>query len=66
LNTASRGSSYHLPASEAWNLIDLISGKSPSFYISEKEKEPVPRQKEVSIARSQPLQSQTLGIDPKA
>jgi len=31
----------------------------------EKEKEPVPRQEEeVSIARSQPFQSQTLAIDP--
>jgi len=66
LNTASGGSFHHLSASEAWNLIDLMSGKSPSFYIPKKEKEPVPRQeKEVSIARSQPLQSQTLGIDPK-
>ena len=41
LNTASGGSFHHLPASEAWNLIDLLSGKSPSFYIPEKEKEPV-------------------------
>ena len=42
-----------------------MSGKSPSIYIPEKEKEPVPRQEEeVSIARSQPLQSQTLAIDP--
>ena len=66
VNTASRGSFYHLPASEAWNLIDLMSGKSPSIYIPEKEKEPVPRQEEeVSIAILQPLQSQTLAIDPK-
>jgi len=43
-----------------------MSGKSPRTYIPEKEKEPVPRQeKEVLIARSQPLQSQTLAIDPK-
>jgi len=47
-------------------LIDLMSGKSPSFYNPEKEKEPVPRQEEeVLIARSQPLQSQTLASDPK-
>ena len=66
LNTASRGSFYQLSASEAWNLIDLMSEKSPSFYIPVKEKEPVPRQEEeVSIARSQPLQSQTLAIDPR-
>jgi hypothetical protein len=66
LHAASGGSFHHLSASEAWNLIDLMSGKSPSFYIPEKEKEPVPRQEEeVSIARSQPLQSQTLAIDPK-
>ena len=30
LNTASRGSFYHLPASEAWNLIDLLSGDRKS------------------------------------
>ena len=40
--------------------------QSPSFHILQKEKIPVPRQEEeVSIARSQPLQSQTLAIDPK-
>ena len=55
LNTASRGSFYHLPASEARDLIDSLSGKFPSIYIPEKEKEPFPRQEEeVSIARSQP------------
>ena len=43
-----------------------MSGKSPSIYIPEKEKESVLRQeKEVSIANLQPLQSQTLAIDPK-
>ena len=43
-----------------------MSGKFPSIYIPEKEKERVPRQEEeVSIARSQPLQFQTLAIDPK-
>jgi len=62
---ASGGSFHHVSASEAWNLIDLMSRKSPSIYIHEKEKESVPRQvEEVSIARSQPLQSQTLAIDP--
>jgi len=66
LNTASRGSIYHLPASEARDLIDSLSAKFPSIYIPEKEKEPIPRQEEeVSISRSQPLQSQTLAIDPK-
>jgi len=66
LNEASRVSFHHLSASEAWNLIDLMSGKSPSIYIPENEKEPIARQEEeVSIARSQPLQSQTLAIDPK-
>jgi len=66
LNTASRGSFYHLPASEARDLIDSLSGKFPSIYIPEKEKKPIPRQEnEVSIARSQPLQSQTLAIDHK-
>jgi len=66
LNTASRGSFYHLPASEARDLIDSLSGKFPSIYIPEEKKEPVPRQEEeVSIARSQPLRSQTLAIDPK-
>jgi len=66
LNTASRGAFYHLPASEARDLIDSLSGKFPSIYIPEKEKESVPRQEEeVSIARSQPLQSQTLAINLK-
>ena len=65
MNKASRGSFYHLPASEARDLIDSLSGKFPSIYIPEKEKEPVPRQEEVSIARLQPLQFQTLAIDPK-
>ena len=65
LHAASGGSFYHLSASDAWNLIDLMSRKSPSFYIPGKEKKPVPRQEEVLIARSQPLQSQTLAIDPK-
>jgi len=47
-------------------LIDLMSGKSPSIYILEKEKESVSRQEEeVSIAKLQPLQSQTLAIGPK-
>jgi len=65
LHAASGGSFHHLSTSEAWNLIDLMSRKSPSIYIPEKEKESVPRQEEeVSIARSQPHQSQTLAIDP--
>jgi len=38
LNTASRGSFYHLPASEVRDLIDSLSGKFPSIYIPEKEK----------------------------
>ena len=67
LHAASGGSFHHLSASEAWNLIDLMSGKSPSIYIPEKEKELVPRQEEeVSIAKLQPLQSQTLAINPKS
>jgi len=33
LHVASGGSFHHLSASEAWNLIDLMSGKSPSIYI---------------------------------
>ena len=57
---------HHLPNSEARDLIDSLSGKFPSIYIPQKEKESVPRQEEeVSIARSQPLQSQTLAINPK-
>ena len=56
LNAASRGSFHRLSASEAWNLIDLMSGKSPSIYIPEKEKESVPiQEEEVSIAKLQPL-----------
>jgi len=44
-----------------------MSRKSPSIYIPEREKESVPRQEEeVSIAKLQPLQSQTLAINPKS
>jgi len=65
-HAASGGSFHHLSASEAWNLIDLMSGKSPSIYIPEKEKESVPRQEvEVLIVKLQPLQSQTLAINSK-
>jgi len=48
------------------DLIDSLSGKFPSIYIPEKEKESAPRQEEeVLIAKLQPLQSQTLAIDLK-
>jgi len=38
LNAASGGSFHRLSISEAWNLIDLMSEKSSSIYIPEKEK----------------------------
>jgi len=38
VHAASGGSFHHLSASDAWNLIDLMSRKSPSFYIPEREK----------------------------
>jgi hypothetical protein len=70
LDAASRGVFLHLTTSEARAMLDRISGKT--FYTSihnelpKKEKKSFPNQEEeVIIAKSQPLQSQDLAINPK-
>ena len=70
LDVASRGSFLHLSASEARAMLDRISGKTPCTSIHnelpEEENESSPKQEEeVLIAKSQPLQSQDLAINPK-
>jgi hypothetical protein len=70
LNAASRGAFLHLSASEARSMLDRISGKTPctSIYneLPEKEKKSSPDQEEEDlIAKSQPLQSQDLAINPE-
>ena len=62
LDAASRGAFLHLSASEAWSMLDRISGKTPCTSIHnelpEEEKESSSEQEEeVLIAKSQPLQS---------
>ena len=64
LDQASRGGFLHLSVSEARSMLDRIIGKIP--YTSKEEKESSPEQEEkVLIAKSQPLQSQDLAINPK-
>ena len=70
LNAASRGAFLQLSASEARSMLDKISGKTPCTSnhnkLLEEEKESSPKQEEeVLIAKSQPLQSQDLAINPK-
>ena len=70
LDAASRGAFFQLTASEARSMLDKISGKTPCTSIHnellEEEKESSPEQEEkVLIAKSQPLQSQGLAINPK-
>ena len=70
LDAASRGAFLHLSASEARFMLDKISGKTPCTSnhnkLLEEEKESSPEQEEeVLIAKSQPLQSQGLAINPK-
>ena len=70
LNAASRGTFLHLSATEARSMLDRISGKTPCTSIHnelpEEEKESSPEQEEeVLIAKSQPLQSQDLVVNPK-
>ena len=62
LYQASRGAFLHLSTSEAWSMLDRISGKTPCTSIhnelSEEEKESSPDQeKEVLVAKPQLLQS---------
>ena len=69
LDQAFRGAFLHLSASEARSMLDRISGKTPCTSIHnelpEEEKESSPDQEEVLIAKSQPLQSQDLAVNPK-
>ena len=70
LDVASRGAFLYLSASEARSMLNRISGITPCTSIHnkllEEEKESSPEQEnEVLIAKSQPLQSQDLAINPK-
>jgi hypothetical protein len=60
LDAASGGAFLHLSTSEAWSILDKISGRTPCTSIPnklpEEEKESSPKQEEkVLIAKSQPL-----------
>ena len=70
LDQASRGAFLHLSASEARSMLNRISGRTPCTSIPnklpEEEKESSPEQEdEVLIAKSQPLHSKGLAINPK-
>ena len=70
LNAASREAFLHLSASEARSMLNRINGITPCTSIHnelfEKENESPPKQEEeVLIAKSQPLQSQDLVVNPK-
>ena len=70
LDAASRGAFLHLSTSEARAMLDSISGNTPCTRIHneipKKEKKSSPDQEEeVLIAKSQPLQSQDLAINPE-
>ena len=70
LDAASRGAFLHLSTSEVRAMLDRISGKTPYTSIHnelpEKDKKSSPDQEEeVLIAKSQPLQSQDLAINPE-
>ena len=70
LDAASRGAFLHLSASTARAMLDRISGKTPCTRIYnellKEEKESSPKQEEeVLMAKSQPLRSQDLAINPE-
>ena len=70
LDQAFRGAFLHLSVSEARPMLDRISGKisytSIHDELPEEEKKSSPYQEEeVLIAKSQPLQSQDLAINPE-
>ena len=70
LDEASRGAFLHLSTSESRAMLNRISGITPYTSIRngllEEEKESPPEQEEeVLIAKSQPLQSQDLAINPE-
>ena len=67
---ASRGAFLHLFASEARAMLDRISGKTPCTTIhnelpKEEKKSSPDQEEEVLLAKSQPLQSQDLAINPE-
>ena len=70
LDAASRGAFLHLFASKARTILDKIIGKIPCTSIHDEvpkeEKKSSPDQEdEVLIAKSQPLQSQNLDVNPE-
>jgi hypothetical protein len=70
LDQVSRGAFLHLSANEARSMLDKISGKTLCTGIHnelpEEEKKSSPKQEEeVLIAKSEPLQSQDLAINPE-
>ena len=70
LDAASRGAFLHLSTSEVRAMLDRIIRKTPYTSIPnklpEEEKESSPKQEEeVLIAKSQPLQSQDVAINPE-
>jgi hypothetical protein len=70
LNAASRGAFLHLSTSEARAMLNRISGTTHCTSIHnellEKEKKSsLDQEEEVLIAKSQPLQSQYLAINPE-
>ena len=70
LDQASRGAFLHLSTSEERAMLDRISGKTPytsiHYELLKEEKESsLKQEEEVLIAKSQPLQSQGLAINPE-
>ena len=70
LDAASREAFLHPSASEVRSMLDKISGKTPYTSIHnelpEEEKESsLDQEEEVLIAKSQPLQSQHVAINPE-
>ena len=70
LDMACRGAFLHLSASKSRTILDKIIGHIPYTSIHdelpEEEKESSPKQEEeVLIAKSQPLRSQDLAINPE-
>ena len=60
LDAASRGAFLHLSASEARSMLDKISGKTPytsnhNKLLEEEKESSLEQEKEVLIAKSQPL-----------
>ena len=69
-DAAARGAFLHLSSSEARSMLDKISGKTPytsnhNKLLEEKKESSPEQEEEVLIAKSQPLQSQDLAINPE-